>query len=277
MPRLTKRSVEAIPVGSKRTHAWDDQLAGFGVRVLPNGRRRYVVKYRVGGGRQARQRWYQLGAHGQITCEQARDRAVQILAAVGRGEDPQGSRKTDRSAPTIGDLWVNYQTQHLPRKKASSAVDDIQKARDYILPSLGKLKIADVAKDDIQKLHQSLADRPYQGNRVLALCSKMFSLAELLGFRKDNSNPCKHIERFQERPRQTFLNPIQIERLRDAVNAAENQGLITPHAAAAVWLLLLTGRAGSVCLNSFARRISGALPSYICSGSPLVCRDAGRA
>ena len=36
-------------------------------------------------------------------------------------------------------------------------------------------------------------------------------------------------------------------------------------------------RAGSGCLNSSPRKISGALPSFICSGLPSVCRDAGRA
>jgi hypothetical protein len=98
MPNLTKRFVESAQPGPTPIILWDDQLAGFGVKILPNGRRRYIIKYRVGGGRAARQRWYLAGTHGQITCEQAREIAVQVLAAVAKGEDPQGERAKYRSA-----------------------------------------------------------------------------------------------------------------------------------------------------------------------------------
>ena len=40
MPRLTKRLVETVEVGMAPVYAWDDQLAGFGVKVLPSGRRK---------------------------------------------------------------------------------------------------------------------------------------------------------------------------------------------------------------------------------------------
>ena len=36
-PRLTKRSVDALPVGPKDTVFWDRDLAGFGVRVGRTG------------------------------------------------------------------------------------------------------------------------------------------------------------------------------------------------------------------------------------------------
>lgn len=59
MARITKRAVEAVEPTAKPVLLWDDQLPGFGVKVLPNGLRRYLVKYRAGGGgRAAAQRWY---------------------------------------------------------------------------------------------------------------------------------------------------------------------------------------------------------------------------
>ena len=69
MPRLTKRLVETIDVATGPVYVWDDQLAGFGVKVLPSGRRKYVCKYRLGGGRAGRDRWYLIGTHGQLTCD----------------------------------------------------------------------------------------------------------------------------------------------------------------------------------------------------------------
>lgn len=196
MPHLTKRLVETIEVSTAPVYAWDEVLAGFGVKVLPSGRRKYVCKYRVGGGRAGRDRWYLIGTHGQITCHQAREIAMQILSAVARGEDPQSDRLATREAPTVLDLWARYSSEHLPRKKTASGVNDNQKARDYILPRLGQLKVADVARADIHDLHRELADRPYQANRVLALLSKMFNLAETSGYRPDGTNPCRHIEKY---------------------------------------------------------------------------------
>ena len=89
MARITKRAVEAVEPTAKPTFPWDDQLPGVGVKVLPNGLRRYLVKYRAGGGgRAAAQRWYTLGTHGAITAEQARGLAQQVLASVARGGRP---------------------------------------------------------------------------------------------------------------------------------------------------------------------------------------------
>jgi Arm DNA-binding domain len=162
MPRLTKRLVETIEVATAPVYAWDDQFAGFGVKG-----RKYVCKYRVGGGRAGRHRWDLIGTHGQLTCDQAREMAMQILSAVARGQDPQSNRLAAREAPTLSDLWNRYSTE--PRKKASSGIDDNQKARDYILPRLGRRKVAEVTRADVHDLHRELADRPYQANRVLAL------------------------------------------------------------------------------------------------------------
>jgi hypothetical protein len=46
MPRLTKAFIESIPIPeAKPSFDWDDKVSGFGVKVLPNGKRKYVLKY----------------------------------------------------------------------------------------------------------------------------------------------------------------------------------------------------------------------------------------
>src|SRR5260221_2902814 len=106
MPRLTKSTVEAVPVDMKRPgFLWDDQIPGFGVKVLPTGARRYVFKYRAGaGGRAAAQRRLTVGTHGAITCDQAREIAREAAAAVARGEDPQEDKNQRRRRPPLHNL-----------------------------------------------------------------------------------------------------------------------------------------------------------------------------
>lgn len=241
MPKLTKRAVEGVEAANKPVYLWDDQLAGFGAKVLPNGQRRYLLKYRVGGGRKAPQRWLMIGTHGAITADQARDIAQQALAAVARGEDPQAQRTATREAPSIRDLWGRYETDHLPRKKASSAKDDRQKWRDHIQPALGRKRVVEVTREHVDRLHKSLADTPYQANRVLALISKLFNLAELWGMRPEGTNPCRHVGKFREQPRERYLNAEELGRLGGALREGLAAQIESPYMVAAIQLLLLTG------------------------------------
>ena len=44
---LTRRSVDALRADPASDYfAWDDEIAGFGCRVYPTGRKVYVLKYR---------------------------------------------------------------------------------------------------------------------------------------------------------------------------------------------------------------------------------------
>jgi hypothetical protein len=52
----------------------------------------------------------------------------------------------------------------------------------------------------------------HQANRVLALLSKMFNLAEAWGMRREHTNPCLHVQRFKESARQRYLAHLSCER-----------------------------------------------------------------
>ena len=121
MPRLTKTVVDSLPIPeAKPSFAWDDKVSGFGVKMLPNGKRKYVLKYRTHGGRAGRQRWLGLGTHGPITADQARALAQRALAAVAEGGDPQGERNAVASAFTLSDVWDRFERDHLILKKDST-------------------------------------------------------------------------------------------------------------------------------------------------------------
>jgi integrase len=62
-----------------------------------------------------------------------------------------------------------------------------------------------------------MSGTPYRANRVLALLSKMFSLAVRWGMRLDN--PCKGVERYPEQKRTRYLSADEFKRLSLALEA----------------------------------------------------------
>jgi integrase len=238
MPKITKRLVEAAEVREKDYIICDDELRGFAVRVLPSGKRYYVVQYRIG----ARYRRMSLGQHGVLTTEKARTKAFGLLAAVKDGKDPAGDRQERRHALTVAELTQRFDKEHIAvRLKPGTAREYRRNLRRFILPVIGRLKVADVTKADIARLHHELRRIPYQANRNLEVISKMFNLAELWGLRPDGSNPRRHTKKYPEEKRERYLSPAELAALGEALSLAEQEGVEDPYAIAAIRLLIFTG------------------------------------
>jgi len=238
MPKITKRLVEAAEVRDKDYIICDDDLAGFAVRVLPSGRRSYIAQYRIGN----RYRRMSLGAHGVLTPEKARRMAFKVLAAVKDGEDPAGERSQARKACTVKELAERFDEEHISvRLKTGTAREYRRNLRRFILPALGRLKVADVTRADISKFHHDLRHIPYQANRNLEVISKMFVLAEMWGMRPDGSNPRLHIKKYPESKRERYLNQGELSELGKVLTEAEEIGVEDIYAITAIRILIFTG------------------------------------
>lgn len=209
MPKMTKRFVESIkPTPEKTLKLWDSELKGFGLVVLPSGRRTYCIQYRTP---QRILKRFKIGVHGQITTEEARNLARKKLASVTHGEDPAEQKKQVSALATMEELAINYIEGHGYKKRPKSLREDYRFLQSFILPTLGHLKILHVTRRDIESLHKHLQNTPYQANRVLALLSKMFSLAVAWGRRHDN--PAVGISKYQEEKRDRWLDQEELDRL----------------------------------------------------------------
>jgi integrase len=245
--KITKRSVDALKAAADgaETVLWDSELKGFGCRVQRGGAKAYVLHYRAGGGRGAPLRKLTIGRHGSPwTPETARKEAKTLLGMIEEGADPAADKMARREAPTIAELAERFLAEHAEAKRKGSTAAEYRRLLDkIILPALGKRKVADVTRADITKLHHANRAAPYQANRVLAVLSKMFNLAERWGLRPDGSNPCRHVEKFAERKRERMLSPAELAQLGEALASYDG----SPYAVAAVKLLVFTGaRLGEV-------------------------------
>jgi integrase len=238
MPKLTKRFVDAAETRDGDYFIWDDDLAGFGLRVLPSGRKGYIVQYRVG----RRSRRISLGSTNVVTCEQARTAAIKVISAARNGEDLAEQRDTDRRAITVRELADRFDREHVAVRVKDSSAKGYRRLLDRtILPALGRLRVTEVTRADVAKLHHDQRHIPYEANRCLEIISKMFSLAEIWGLRPDGSNPRKHIRKHPEEKRERFLSPAELKRVGEVLREMETEGIELHSAIAAVRLLILTG------------------------------------
>jgi len=238
MAKISKRVVDAAKGTGSEYFIWDEDLHGFGLRVLKSGKKTYQVQYRHGG----RTRRMSLGPHGSLTPEQARKKAKEILGQVAKGDNPAQARATHRGAPTMAAICERFMDEYVPTHCKESTTNEYRRAVDlFIKPALGPHKITDIARPDIAKLHHDHRDKPYQANRTLGVLSVIFNQCEIWGLRPDGSNPCRHIKKYEEKKRERFLTEEELKRLWETLDECERDGSESPSACNAYRLLILTG------------------------------------
>ena len=238
MTKITKRLVDSLSLQDKDYFIWDSEVSGFGIRVFATGRKSYCIQYRVG----SRTRRLSIGTHGVLTPDEARKEARALLVDVAKGGNPSEEKRLYRHAPTVEALSERFMKDYVPNACKLSTQKEYRRNVDlFINPALGKLKIKDVTRADISKLHQSLKNTRYQANRALGVLSKIFNLAEEWGLRPDGSNPCRHVKKYKEEKRERYLSSNELSLLGKTLRKCEEESIESPYVIAALRLLLLTG------------------------------------
>jgi integrase len=261
--RISKRSVDLLhcPSAKDRIFLWDDSLAGFGVAAFATGRKTYCVQYRQLG----RTRRASIGEHGRLTPDEARSEAKKLLGDAARGLDPIATRKAARAVPLFREIADEFMHAHIAAKRKPLTFESYETLlRLHILPAIGTLRMTEIRRADISKMHSGAA-HPGAANRALTVVSSIWNWAS----REHDEiilpqNPVKGLRRNPEKSRERFLDNAELGRLGEALMRAENEGLpygvdetkpgakhapkpenrrrlIDPFAVAAIRLLLFTG------------------------------------
>ncbi len=109
--------------------------------------------------------------------------------------------------------------------------------RKHIVPALGGRLVAEVGHKDILRFHDALHHSPTVANRAADILVKMFNLADEWGWCPSGRNPARSVPRFRVEKHERFLTREELSR-RGAQDRARRA---SPHAAAAIYLLVLTG------------------------------------
>lgn len=145
----------------------------------------------------------------------------------------------------LADKWlVDYVR---PKLKPRTVFDYERLLRQRILPALGHLSVTRVSRDDVTRLHVSMANTPRRANYAVSTVRALMSFACGLKLRPPLDNPCRKIKMYRERARERFLSEAEIAAAAEAIATAERSGRVGPHGAAGLRLALFTGaRSGEI-------------------------------
>ena len=124
-----------------------------------------------------------------------------------------------------------------------------------------------------------VVDGPGSANRVLGQLSKMFNLAEVWGWRPENSNPVRKVIRYKEKKCERFLATDEFMRLGHVLDDFEATNEALPSAIAGIRLLIFTGaRLGEILTLKwsyvdFERRML-MLPDSKTGSKPIMLKQA---
>jgi integrase len=233
--RLTDAAIKRLRAPTKANKiTYDDDVAGFGIRITAADARSFVLNYRTRSGRERR---FTIGSYPNWRTTAAREEARRLHRIIDAGGDPLATIETERDAPTMAELCDRFEAEHLPRKRPGTATDYRRMLRNHIRPHFGEhAKVADIDFTHIDALHRKIskAGHKHRANRVVAVLSKTFALAVKWKMRPDN--PCKGIEKNPEGKRKRYLSGDELVRLTTALIQHPDR-----QAANIVRLLLLTG------------------------------------
>jgi integrase len=247
MAKLTKRTVDATDKAAHDVFVWDDELAGFGLRVKPSGAKSFIIQYRNANGRSRR---LTVGRYGVLTVEEGRRQAKIALADVVRGADPAETRLLERGAITIETLCREYLakadkglvlTRQHKAKRPTTLYADKGRIERHIIPLLGRRTVKDLTTADVRRFMEGVISGKTKadvktkehgraivtgGNgaarRTMGLFGAILEYAVEAGYRTDN--PARGIKRPADQKRKWRLDDAGYRALGKRLAAAEEEG-----------------------------------------------------
>jgi len=226
------RRVRAAKPRGKRYDIRDDVIPGLSLRIFPSGARRFALARMARG----RRRYATIGDADAMTIPEARAEARRLIAAFTETvKNDGGPRTPGHPMDAFAAEFLDRQARHWkPRTLASNAY----MVRKYLLPAFGHMTVDAIAVEHVKDWFASMAEQPGSANRALPVLSTMMRRAELWGYRRHNSNPCKNAKRYRMEPKARCLTAEEMARLNAVLTRDEFH---CPQAVAVIRLLMLTG------------------------------------
>ena len=209
----------------------DTDLKGFGIRILPSGKKSYFLQTQYEG----RRRWTKISDADAMSEAEARLQARSLLAGIRKGQKCAPDLPAEMAFEAVADEVFAYYRRHW---KPRTLAVNLNYYENNILPWFKGRPIAGITRPEVLEWFESLHAKPASANRSLPVLSVILRQAEVYGYRPEDSNPCRDIKRYRRRARERFLSPDEIRRVVEVLNRYDET---RPFQVAVIRLLLLTG------------------------------------
>jgi integrase len=225
---------------SARAEIWDGKIAGLCLRISPNGRGSYSIRYRPKAGTGLRR--VTLGSWDDLRLGEARERAAVIRGEVAGGADPQARQRESRQAAatalTFDKLAQRYLDEYAKPRKSSWANDVLYLARPRAM--LGDREAKGLLRRDFIGVLDSIkVTAPVSANRTQSI------LVTLLNWASDEDPPLIDInvlagarKRAVETPRERSLSDDELRIVWNSIT----QSHLSDSIRSALLCLTLTGQ-----------------------------------
>src|SRR5262249_7448017 len=174
--KLSEATVTAFMLAPRQNEAitFDDDIAGFGLRLRAGGSRTFVFQYKIGG----KHRRMTLGKHPALKTAEARKTAAKLYSDVRLGNDPGSAKaeKPGRGAETLGSILKTDLIRTRGTIGASS-YGQIERHLELNLRPLHGLNLASLDRRAIaaQLARITIENGPVHANRVRMSLNKFLS------------------------------------------------------------------------------------------------------
>jgi len=249
-PHITASRISRLNFDPKKPAKqilFDSQLAGFGVRIYPSGRKAYVLQY---GSRGKRRLMVIAPCTTGKDVIAAREKAQELLRKNHTdGADPLNEQKR-AAASTVIAIVTEYIEAKSPKWAPGEKNRCESRLKNHIGPHIGTISLDKLTRAQVSKMHARVSEKTrYEANRSLQLLRAAINWAiGNLGWRvsklAEGENPATRIEFNKEKRRKEWVRPNEIPALVKAIGEEEN-----PWVRGFFLMVLYTGARKSELLN----------------------------
>jgi integrase len=244
---FTEVKLRAASARSKEYTINDPKTPGLSLKITPTGRKVFVFRYRS---EYSRQRKLNIGRFSDFSVAEARRKARSHWADIYDGGDPASDRISKRHAITVAEFAARYLRDQAKPKLAPSTFREYTSVLETrVLPRIGNLALVEVTRNDVEKLHASMASTPVRANRMLSVLKAMFFKAEDWNAIPRGSNPASRIAMNKERPKQKYFSDAEQVRIFEAIDRLRDEMPKSKHGLDALTLLFYSGCRPGEILN----------------------------
>jgi integrase len=195
---LTDRKIKSLKSRGMPYIEPDAQVPGHGLRVMPSGHRSFVLTTRYPGSTNPVPR--SLGSYGELTLEEAREKASRWRSLIKRGIDPQDQEERDRQAAlrkrrtTFAAVAEDFIRDKLATERKGREVE--RDIRREFLSVWGRRPVTEITALDVRAVVKAAKDRgsPYQAHNLLTEARRLFSWAIDQHVYGLETSPCERLK-----------------------------------------------------------------------------------